>query len=382
MAKPPATSSSPRIALGGLLAGAAAIGVGRFVYTPILPAMSHALGLTTGDAGWIAAANYIGYLAGALAAGHPRLSRNARLWLVCALAASSLSTLAMGLASGFWAFIALRAVGGVASAFVLVYASALVLRRLAETGREALSAMHFAGVGVGLTGSAALVSLMTAAGADWRGLWIGSGVVALAASLFAAALIPAAAPPPPKAQARTPAAGLARLLWAYGLFGFGYVITATFLVALVRAAPAARPLEPYVWLIVGLTAIPSVALWDWVARRLGIGRAFALACVLEAGGVALSVLEPNLWGAALAAALLGGTYMGITALGLQGARTRSSDPPKALALMTAGFSLGQIVGPIFAGQLAQFAGGLTIPSLAAAAALLVSAGLTFRLPGP
>ena len=371
-----------RIAMGGLLAGAAAIGVGRFVYTPILPAMSHALGLTTAEAGWIAAANYIGYLAGALAAGHPRLSRDARLWLVCALAVSSLSTLAMGLTSGFWAFVALRAAGGVASAFVLVYASALVLRRLAETGREALSAVHFAGVGVGVAGSAALVSAMAAAGADWRALWIGSGVISLMASLFASALIPAAAPAPKALVQPAPAPGLTPLLWAYGLFGFGYVITATFLVALGRAAPAARPLEPYVWLIVGLTAIPSVALWDWIARRLRIGPAFALACVLEAAGVALSVLEPNLWGAALAAALLGGTYMGVTALGLQGARPRSSDPPKALAFMTACFSIGQIAGPIFAGQLAQLAGGLTLPSLIAAGALLVSAALTVRLPGP
>jgi predicted MFS family arabinose efflux permease len=381
MAKPAVPHSPLRVAIGGLLTGAAGIGIGRFVFTPILPSMSHALGLTTAQAGWIASANYIGYFLGALTASHPHLSKNARLWLITALAASSVSTLAMGLASGFWAFVALRALGGAASAFVLVYAAALVLRRLAESGREALSAVHFAGVGVGVAGSAILISIMTARGADWRGLWIGSGIASLLASLFAAALIPAAPAPALKADAAKPERGLNRLLWAYGLFGFGYVITATFLVALTRAAPAARPLEPYVWLIVGLAATPSVVLWDWIGRRLRVGPAFALACVLESAGVALSVLEPNLWGAGLAAALLGGTYMGITALGLQGARLRSADPPKALAMMTAGFSAGQIVGPIFAGQIAQATGGLTVASLAAAGALLVGAALTLTLPG-
>jgi MFS family permease len=95
----------------------------------------------------------------------------------------------------------------------------------------------------------------------------------------------------------------------------------------------------------------------------------------------LSVLKPDLVGETLAALLVGGTYMGVTALGLHGARMRAADPAKALGLMTAAFGLGQIVGPIFAGQLAQVTGNLTLPSLVAAAALLVAAGLTARLPG-
>ena len=381
MAKPAQPDPSLRLALGGMAAVAAAMGVGRFVYTPILPAMSKALHLTTADAGWIASANYVGYLVGALAAGHPALSRNSRLWMVLALAVSGLTTLAMGLVSSTLAFIVLRALGGVASAFVLVYVTALVLRRLAEARREGLIALHFAGVGVGVAGSAILVTAMTASGADWRGLWIGSGVISLIAGLVASGLTTGRAPAPASGAAakRAPKRGLPVLLGAYGLFGFGYVITATFLVALVRATPAAHPIEPYVWLLVGLTAAPSVAVWDWIAKKVRMGPAFALACVIESAGVALSVLEPNAWGAALAAVLLGGTYMGITALGLQGARERSADPPKGLAFMTAAFGIGQIVGPIFAGQAAGLFGGLTVPSLVAAAALLVAAVLTFRL---
>ncbi len=158
------------------------------------------------------------------------------------------------------------------------------------------------------------------------------------------------------------------------------MITATFLVALTRAAPAARPMEPFVWLIVGVTATPTILLWDRIGRRMGSGPAFALACLVEAVGVALSVLEPNVWGAGLAAALVGGTYMGITALGLQQARLRAVDPAKALALMTAAFGLGQIIGPLFAGQLSQLTGNLTLASLIAAGALLLAAALTARLP--
>jgi MFS family permease len=126
--------------------------------------------------------------------------------------------------------------------------------------------------------------------------------------------------------------------------------------------------------VVGLTAAPSVALWTWVGEKIGIARAFALACGIEAVGVAASVLWLTPSGVLLAAALLGGTFMGITALGLVGARRLSrGDPRHTLAVMTAAFGLGQIVGPTFAGIVYDATGTLLAPSLTAAGALSVGA---------
>jgi MFS family permease len=168
---------------------------------------------------------------------------------------------------------------------------------------------------------------------------------------------------------------------AYGLFGFGYIITATFLVAIVRGSATARVLEPAVWLVVGLTAAPSVALWTAIGTRIGIARAFALACVAEAIGVAASVLWITPAGALVAAAFLGGTFMGLTALGLVGGRQLSAgDPRRTLAVMTAAFGLGQIVGPTFAGIVYDAAGSFLLPSLAAVTALLVAAILNLVSP--
>jgi Uncharacterised MFS-type transporter YbfB len=109
---------------------------------------------------------------------------------------------------------------------------------------------------------------------------------------------------------------------AYGLFGSGYIITATFLVAIVRGSAQVHAFEPLVWLVVGLTAAPSVALWTSVGEKIGIARAF-VACVVEALGVGASVLWLTPPGVLLAAALLGGTFMGITALCLVRARRLS-----------------------------------------------------------
>jgi predicted MFS family arabinose efflux permease len=161
---------------------------------------------------------------------------------------------------------------------------------------------------------------------------------------------------------------------AYFLFGFGYIITATFLIDIVRGSPAIRHLEPYAWVLVGLGAAPSVVLWGALGRRIGILPAFAVASLVEAAGVAASVLWLQTMGVVIAALFLGGTFMGLTALGLIGAReTGTGDPRGRIALMTASFSVGQILGPSFAGFAYDATGSLAMPSLIAVAALVVAA---------
>lgn len=366
------------LVLGGVIALAAAIGIGRFVYTPILPPMEEGLGLTKSQAGFIASANFLGYLLGALAASTPRLPGSRRTWLVATLAVSALTTAAMGLTGAMPLFLLLRFVGGVASAFVLVFASTLVLDRLIAAGRGELSGLLFAGVGLGIAISAALVSGLLYAGADWRGLWLASGGLALAAVVAVFALVPDRGADGQAGGAGNKASGnqraLVSLIVAYGLFGFGYVITATFLVAIVRDAPEIRPLEPLIWIVVGLAGAPSVIFWSKVGARIGIPQAFVVACLVEAVGVAASVLWVSAAGVILAGVLLGGTFMGITALGLiEARRLTSGDPRRILALMTAAFGLGQIVGPSFAGVLFDISGSFLLPSMAAAGALLVAA---------
>jgi predicted MFS family arabinose efflux permease len=341
--------------------------------------MEEALGLTKPQAGIIASVNFLGYLLGALAAAWTALPGSRRIWLFGALGASAVTTGVMGLTTSMALFLSLRFVGGVASAFVLVFASALVLDRLAASGRPALSAIHFAGVGVGIALSAVLVSGLSAGGAGWQAQWIASGVVALVALAAVVWLVPR------ETEVERPTAAalntgvdrrLVALIVAYGLFGFGYVITATFISTMVRTTPSLQSIESVVWLVFGLAAIPSIALWTWIGRHWGVDRSFALACVVEGIGVALSVLTTNAVVVLLGAALLGGTFMGITALGFVYARDLSAgDPRRSIAFMTAAFGLGQMVGPTFAGITYRFGDSFMLPSLVATAALLVAAGL-------
>ena len=385
-AMPPAPTTIPRphaalrLALGGLLAMATALGIGRFAYTPILPPMSEALGWSKTDAGLVASANLVGYLAGALWAARPIAPGSRRRWLLAALAASGATTAGMGLTDSLFMHMGLRLLGGVASAFVIVLASSLVLERLARTGSN-LSAVHFAGVGTGIAVSAVVVSALDASGAGWQAAWLVAGAIGLAAAAGVALLVPEDGPEPAAAAAKAApastsreAGGLGYIILAYGLFGFGYIITATFLISIVRTASELRELEPWVWIVVGCAAVPSVALWTWIGSRLGLTAGLAIACAAEAVGVAASVEWLTAAGVFVSAVLLGGTFMGITALGLMAARQASpGDAQRAMGLMTASFATGQMIGPTFAGLLYESLGSFRLPTLAAAGALAAAA---------
>lgn len=384
----PSHASPLRLALGGLLCLAAAMGIGRFVLTPILPDMVAEIPLPVSVAGFIASANFLGYLLGALGATlWPR--RFLAQGFVLSLVGSVVTTAAMAADDSIVTLALVRALAGVASAGVLVLSSSLVLERLARAGRGELADVHFAGVGLGIALSALLIGLLSQAGAGWRGLWEGAGLCAGALCLAAwLCLRPvlraggeeaAGAGGPPQEEVRPlVSAAFVRLAAAYGLFGIGYVVTATFLTSIVRASPTLAPYEVPGWMAVGLSAAVSVWVWRRIAGRMGGGPAFALACLLEAVGVAASVLVPGLAGLVLAAVLLGGTFMGITSLGLIEARRLSgADPRKVLGAMTVCFGVGQVAGPSLAGVLAQATGSFLLPSLAAAAALVGAALLVW-----
>src|SRR5690242_2983728 len=156
-----------RLALGGAVAMGCSMGIGRFVYTPVLPLMAEAIPLTASAAGLIASANFLGYLLGALATSF-RLPGAPKLWLVGGLIASAVTTGAVGLESSIAIIAGLRFLGGVASAFALVFASSQVMEGLARAGRPSLGWVHFGGVGVFIAMTSQVILLPL----GWQGMWV------------------------------------------------------------------------------------------------------------------------------------------------------------------------------------------------------------------
>ena len=359
------------------------MGLGRFFYTPVLPGMMAGLGLDAADAGVIAAANFAGYLLGAVLAAYGWAAGHERRLAVGALAATVLLLLAMGLLSGVAALSVVRFLAGIASAFALIFTSGIVLSIGLAHGEPRVQMAHFSGVGLGIAVSAVLVYLLSLVDfsglATWRVDWLAGALLAAAGLVLVMRLLPrpeggvATGREPPVVWTRP----LVALTLSYGLFGIGYVVTATFIVAIARQGAESPLLECLTWLVTGTAAMLSLLAWKPVERRCGVARAYLLALLVETAGVAATVLLPFPWSALVGGALLGLTFIVITAYGLQLGRVLASrSPRRVLALMTAAFGVGQIVGPLGAGFLAARTGSYVLPSLAAAGTLLLAAAIT------
>jgi MFS family permease len=361
-------SPDPRLALAGLAALALAQGIGRFAFTPLLPMMQEDAGLTLAQGGMLAAANYLGYLIGALWATQPAPASpviRASLVLVAAM------TLAMGWSDAMAAWTALRFVAGVASAWAMVYVSAWCLARLADT-RPALMGVVFAGVGSGVVLAGLVCLALARAGASSTQGWLVLGIVALA---ITAACWPvfsggngAAHRQPPARLEWTPAA--VRLVLCYTAFGLAYVVPATFLPAMARIIVPDPAVFGWAWPVFGATAVASTLLAALWQQRLGARRVWMISTLIMAAGDAAPLVLPGLGGIIASAALVGSTFVVITMAGLQVAKeTAGPGAPPLMAAMTAGFGLGQVAGPLFVAQL----GDRGIPLALAASALLVAA---------
>jgi predicted MFS family arabinose efflux permease len=376
-----------RFAIAGMIAMAVAMGFGRFVYTPILPGMMDELGLSSTDVGLIASANYLGYLIGAIVAAGGWAHGGERALMLGGLAASALLSALMGLSDSLPVFLLIRFLAGLASAFVMVFLASIVFSHLAAAKRGDLQAMHFGGVGVGIAVSSAMMAVLLAAGSHWPAGWLWSGVISAAGFAVVALLIdrgPLSVGPARREPRLPKSAALAKIILAYGVFGFGYIVTATFLVAIVRQGGAGRQFEALVWLTTGLAGIPSVWLWNRIGARVGLTATFAVSCIVEAVGVTASVAFGGFAGPLLGGVLLGGTFIAITALGLQIGRLLAPEAPRrVLALMTASFGVGQILGPIAAGWAAEWTGNFVAASIGAAVALLLAGAIAWSAgPSP
>jgi MFS family permease len=166
------------------------------------------------------------------------------------------------------------------------------------------------------------------------------------------------------------------LLVNYTCEGFGYSIMATFIVAIVRARPGMETVADWVWVVVGLAGLPSCIFWSAAAERIGYASALALAYVVQLAGILLPAITDSAWAALLSAGFFGGTFMAITALIL--AVGRQSAKGQGFAVLTAGFGLGQIAGPLLAGYLGAGQAGFNTALLIAGS--VIGIGLLFLAP--
>ena len=360
---------------------AVAMGIGRFAFTPILPLMIQEGTVHLAQTAWLSSSNYIGYLVGALSL---LKSKRHPLFVMLGLSLVTLTTWLASLSSFGWLLV-LRFLAGVASAWVLVSISAFAINWL-KSRQVASSGLIYTGVGIGITLTGLICSyfifqsatVTIAAQSSFSPLssrlWQYLGVIALLATLLvtfllakinsqfastAAVSTAAAETSLTKATHTNPTASitpaklkLANVLTAYGLFGFGYILPATFLPQIAKQWLSGQSYL-LIWPFFGLAAALSVVLSQGLQRRynnfslLGVWR---VSQIIMAVGTLLPALWQSLTGLMLSALMVGGTFMVVTMAGLQVAASQVTHYPKynLSALMTASFAFGQLIGPLTA----------------------------------
>ncbi|PCH83176.1 MAG: MFS transporter [Piscirickettsiaceae bacterium] len=337
------------------------MGIARFSYTPMIPIMFEQVGLTKVFAGWLATINYMGYMSGALTATLVSnlvvKDRIYRSGLILAI----ITTFMMGLSDDPWVWGLSRFMAGFSAAAGLLMGAGLILNWLIRHGYRSEMGIHFSGIGLGIAFVAAL--LWWSNQLSWSEQWLLMGFVGMLLIIPAWRWLPR-----PNSSAITKAGEvledkppsqlfLRLMMLVYFCGGFGFVISATYIVAIIESRPAMQGQGEMAFLILGLCAAPACIIWDLVSRKVGILNALLWAYLIHAIGIILPAVGDSIQFALLSACLYGFTFVGIVSIVLTMAgRFYPTKPAKLMGTLTMSYGVPQIIAPAIAGYLAAATG--------------------------
>ena len=408
------------IACIGLYCLAVVMGFGRFLFTATLPDIMTQLSLSTVIAGWLASVNYSGYFIGALIAifvPHRLTWQMLIVWTAVSIVTTMLLVVP-NLSLNIWYVI--RLLSGIASGVAMILSSSLVIQSFSDERRSVLSALHYAGIGVGISASAVLTWWLLTLGYHFDIIWLVAGIISLPLLWLLYAIRPENSTPfkskannsqtsqlqTSKQQAAElnhsnqrlsiqqtylnfkrslyeAAAGhtkaIALLSASYVLAGFGYITSATFLPVMATQRLMTQSYAGLlIWLVVGIFAMLSNPIWGALAKRIGETKTLMGLTLLQAFGMCLPIWFDGAIGLYGNAVILGLTFVGMVSMTLNLIKNINHAYSNLLiGLATLAYAIGQFMGPLvtvaLAGKHDNFNAGL----LVAASGLLIGLVLVF-----
>ncbi|HCT0445252.1 TPA: YbfB/YjiJ family MFS transporter [Staphylococcus pseudintermedius] len=346
----------------GMIALFIVIALGRFAYTPILPFMQLDTGLDNKSVGLLATFNYLGYLIGAMLPIF-YIMKNKVFDLKCYLLLHVATMLLFGVTDHFVIWSLLRLLNGISSGAVFVLASNIVLEALHLARREGIAGLLYSAVGLGLFSSSLFIFLYTDV-THWRETWIWLGSAAFILTLIIIVCLREnpTLPEPASHKAHGPEKVIRYskkfyipFAIAYFCEGAGYIITGTFLVAIVKTMPTLSEYAALSWMFVGLGAIPATVLWSMIGQRIGICLSVILAFLLQIVAVLMPIFTVNAFAIALSSMIFGATFLGLTTLFMSKSHqiTFETKGNNLVAVMTLIYSVGQMIAPYISGILIE-----------------------------
>ncbi len=373
-----------RVYLAGICSLIVTVGVARFAYTPLLPVMQEATGLTESESGWLATSIYMGYMLGVLITANLNNLNYKYLLLRLYLILSIVTSAAMAMTTDIWVWAVLRFIAGVCGSGGLIIASGLILKWLVHNHHRAELGIHFCGIGLSIISAALLVEVMLQLSASWQQQWLAFAVMAAVFAIPAWLWMPHPATdshagaeikdnPPSKTFTLL-------MLLAYFCAGYGYVVSATFIVDIVEGVESLKGLGPLSFVLVGIGATPAVLIWDRVARKVGYLKALLATYTLNVAGILLPAVSDSLIVIILSTVLFGGTFVACVSLVLTMAgKFFPSNPAKFMGKMTLAYGVSQILAPVITGYLAEEFGNYNLGLYLAAGSMIIGSLLILGL---
>jgi predicted MFS family arabinose efflux permease len=372
-----------------VLGGVISVGIARFAYTPMLPEMVDDIGLTESVAGFLAAANYAGYLCGALIISFLHCLTFKVTLYKCSLFGAALTTLGMATTEHEELWYLLRFLSGLSTAGGVLLGGGLLMHWLRENKAKPELGIFFSSLGIGIVLTAVTAEMIKAA-FPWDQQWLIYGVLASVLIIPVLFWFPRFGHAAKSTGAANILAKPSRTFFvilqsAYFCAGFGYVVTATFLVAMVEMLPGLEGQGWAVWLWVGIAAAPGCWLWDLYARKVGLWSALLQAYLVNGASVALLLWDQSQGGVYGSAVLYGFSFIGIVSMTLaMMGRLYPDNPSKPMSHLTFSYGIAQVIAPALVGVLAQqngsFSEGLsiTLAVLGVGTVLLVCASILLK----
>jgi predicted MFS family arabinose efflux permease len=366
------------------LAIAVVNGFARFAYALILPVMRSDLQWDYALAGWLNTANSLGYGVGGLT-GMLLLARyRPSALFVTGLISSVITLLLVGFTTNFSFMLVLRFLTGIGSAWVFSCGGAMVATLYDKDAKQAGSAVaiYYAGGGLGIALSGFVIYPVLSGGMSWSAAWVTLGTVG---ALLAVLPVVSALKIPQKQNSlsiqKFPWRSFIPLMLAYVLFGVGYIVYMTFVIAWLKEMQVSVFFSATLWVVVGVGAMASGWVWRRAMSNWWPTHTFALSTLVTAVGSALPLISKSEPVLLLSGLLVGGSFfMAPGSIALL-SRKMLPQPLWATSMnsFTMIFALGQAIGPVFAGWIADTV-GLNTAMFVAALVLLISAGLSLLQP--
>ncbi|RKN53257.1 YbfB/YjiJ family MFS transporter [Micromonospora costi] len=369
--------SAARLALGT----ASALGISRFAYGLLLPAMRTDLHWSLAQAGALTTANSLGYLLGAVLAGIAARRRGPTATFRLGMVLTALALAATAVSGAYLALLTARAAAGIGGALVFVAGGVIASRSAAAVRSPAPITIYFAGAGLGIAISgASLPGMMAYAPHDWPMAWLGLAAFALLATVASWTAARVDGPELRSATGRRRIRPLWRTAVAYLLFAGGYIAYVTFLSAALAQEHTPVWQISTLWTVLGISAVAAPRVWDPLMGRWPPARVLTTLLALLAAASALPLVSSSHAVLAVSVLTYGATFMTVPAAVT--ATIRGATPPEdwtpTLSAFTTVFAAGQTIGPWAAGAIADRTSAAA--TLAWTAALCASAALVAAYP--